>query len=883
MGGDGARENEGGAGRGGAANIAAMVAPAREIAGLDQKKLWRVFGVLLLLVGLALISGSIAEGSATKSVGLQILGAGSGFVVCAVGAVIIAATGRPVRPPAPPPLSTAAGAPRIGRYCRLVLDGYASAGVDGRLWVVTAHPGHGKSTLLELIGRSFKKRDATVVSLEAFGGEEGSSTFRVCEQIVEGIADNLIKADSAYASLADALLDAFKQYDMGESEADFDRLGRDVVNALSGIRGQLVLLVDELDAVTDEDARRWIFTLADRLAHHEQRLVVLASRPGPDLARLGTQLPLRKHGREEIEEEIRLRVPNPPAGCADRILEYSSGVPFAVDTALRHFAAGLSAEALGGGSGNDVRAIDSAVRKTLAQLDEGAAAICGERAQAPRLADWLAVLDQFDGDPGQAETDDEESGDSFGEVILSRLLVEHEGISPETADRLIAWLIRQDHLVRPVPGYQTPRYQLLTFLRETHLAGIRVNDPARFEFLHAKAEREYWRVISAAEAEDLPKARLRKMQVRYEGSEWHRVTLQWLNHAAAASPNPQASVEVARSCAVLLFKRYFWYDVMAPTVQCKELAGYYQQRWPDARWVAALARFHANYVSGPYSPGWLRQTAHLEAWRNTDAAIATLVRELGLPSTAAQVTDGTHEAFIYINLLRVDALRFMHRADAALELWEQVRQAGPESWILPWIDTFEAETLLELERAEEASSLLDGIEEKALSSNDLDLRIASGVTRSDVLWEQMDPSISLSILTRSLLAASAYHLQQEVVEEGEFSLPNMYSKLRHQHVAARLNGRLAEVERFHGKTARREWDTRIALFFEPYWDHWTEFYGRRSHSGSPLPPSPSMAELMDPDTNYYRCVQEGILHGMRKQLAQPLDTPLPSAWPSDQS
>lgn len=877
MGADEAREKTGGAGGGGGApNIVAMVAPAKEIAGLDQKKLWRVFGVLLLLVGLALIAGSIAEGSTTGSARLQVLGAGSGLLVCALGAVLIGLTGRQTRLPAPPPLSEAATAARIGRYARAVLDGYASAGVDGRLWVVTAYPGYGKSTLLELLGRNFKERGATVVSLEAFGTEEIASTFRACEQIVEGIAENLLKADATYASLADALLGAFKQYDLGEGEADFNRLGRDVAAALAGVRGELVLLVDELDAITDEDARRWLFTLADRLAHRDQRLVVLASRPGPDLTRVGTQLPLRQHTREEIEDEIRLRVPSPPEGCAERILEYSAGVPFAVDTALRHFAAGLSADALGSAGGGEVRAIDSAVRKTLAQLDEGAAAVCG--GGAPRVADWLAVLDQFGSEADDAET--EELGESFGEVVLAHVLVEHEGVAPEVVDRLIDWLIRQDYLVRPVPGYQTPRYQMLTFLRETHVASLRTNDPARYEFLNAKAEREYWRIVGAADAEDLPKARLRKMQLRYAGSEWHRVTLAWLNHAAAASANRKASIEVARSCAILLFKRYYWYDVMAPTVQCKELISYYERRWPDARWVAALVKFHANYVSGPYSPGWLRQNLHLAAWQDVDAAIATLIRELGLPNTAAQLTDDTREAFIYINLLRVDALRFMHHTQDAFELWEQVRLAGPESWIPPWIDTFEAETLLELERVDEAAAKLEGIEEVAVDSNDIDLRITSGITRADVLWEQLDRSSSITILTRTLLAASAYHLRQESTEDDEYSLPNMYSKLRHQQAAARLSDRLAELEHFNGKGTRREWDTRIALFFQPFWDFWEKFHGRRSHRSNAFPPAPSMAELMDPDTNYYKCVQEGILHVMRTQLAQPLDTPLPSIQPS---
>ncbi len=368
--------------------------------------------------------------------------------------------------------------------------------------------------------------------------------------------------------------------------------------------------------------------------------------------------------------------------------------------------------------------------------------------------------------------------------------------------------------------------------------------------------------------------------MRYEGSEWHRVTLAWLNHASAASPNHKAPIEIARSCAALLFKRYFWYDLVAPTVQCKELVTYYERRWPEDRWVAALAKFHANYISGTYSPGWLRETAHLPAWQSVDAAIASLVKELGLPSTAAALTDDTRDTFIYVNLLRVDALRFSHHPQDALTLWEQIRLAEPEEWILPWIDTCEAETLLEMEEVEQAARRIDGMEEMALRFNDNDLRMAAGVVHADVLWEQLDQPAALTVLTRSLLVASAYHLQQEVTEEGTFSLPGMYSKLRHQQIAARLNARLAEFERSHGKVARREWDARIALFFQPYWEHWTKFSGRRSHSGASFPPAPSMADLMDPDSNYYTSVKEGILHGMRTQLAQPLDTPLPSAEPS---
>lgn len=861
---DSSREGEAGEVPGGVGSgVINMIGPAREIAGLEQKRLWRVFAVLLLLVGLVLISGSIAEGSVTKSAELQILGAGSGLLICAVGGSLIAVTGRPVRRPAVP-LSAAASMPRIERNARLVLDGYSSAGAEGRLWVVSAHPGYGKSTLLEFIGRTFRNRNATVISLEVFAGEEDSSAFRVCEQIVEGIAENLRKADAAYTSLADALLDAFKQYELGTDQADLSRLGKDVLNALSAIDGEVALLVDELESITDAVARTWLLNLAQRLAHRERHLVVLASRPGPDLAGLGTQLPLRKHSIEEVEEEIRLRLPQPPEGCAGHIMEYSAGVPFAVDTALRHFASGLSAQMLGGGAAEgDVRVIDLAVKRTLAQLDDGAAEICGDPSRAVRLCDWLAVLDQF--------------GGQFGGTMLQRLLIEHEGVEPETADRLVAWLIGQSHVVRPVPGYRKPPYQLLTFLREAHLAGILANDPARYQFLHASAEREYWQVISTTNAEDLPRARLQEMQVCYEGSEWHRVTLAWLNHAYEASPHHRATTEVARSCVTLFFKRYFWYDVIAPTVQCRELLGYYQRRWPLDRWVAALVKFHDNYHSGPYSPGWLRRTAHLQSWQNADLAINTLSRELELPGDAAQLTDETRDAFIYINLLRVDTLRFMHQADAALELWEQVRQAGPEGWVLPWIDTFEAETLLELERTEQAARRLAGIEQKALSFRDFDLRTVSGVVRSDVLWEQLDRPASLCVLTRCLLAASAYHLQQEVAEEGDYSLPNMYSKLRHQHVAERLRARLAELERYHGKATRREWEARIAAFFQPYWDYRSKFHNRRSHSGRPFPPPPSTADLMDPDTNYYQCVLQGILHDMSGQLAQPLDTPLPPA------
>jgi hypothetical protein len=33
-------------------------------------------------------------------------------------------------------------------------------------------------------------------------------------------------------------------------------------------------------------------------------------------------------------------------------------------------------------------------------------------------------------------------------------------------------------------------------------------------------------------------------------------------------------------------------------------------------------------------------------------------------------------------LVKVDALRFVHHADEALELWEQVRAVGPADWIL---------------------------------------------------------------------------------------------------------------------------------------------------------------------------------------------------------
>lgn len=867
------RRNDGGEGRKEeASSIAGLTEPAITIAALDQKKLWRVIGVLAVLVGLGAIPTSIAEGSTTGSPALQFLGAGSGVVLCAAGALIVALTGRRARVKVTVrPLSGTASAPRIRQYADRVMAGYGSAGTEGRLWAVTAHPGYGKSTLLELIAHDFSRRKALVIHISAI---EETSTFRACEQLAEAIAEELEGTAARINSIGAAILDASNRDEDNNDPADtLRRLGKAIHDELSAINGELVFLVDELEAITDPAARTWLLDLANRIAHKERRLVVLASEPAAGLAAElpgpGTQLPLREHTREEIEQEVRLRLSQPPEDCVRLVMEYSSGVPFCVDTALRLLAEGRGVEALRGDStpGDRARPIVWAVRKTLTRLDEQAAAQCGEGFEGLRLSDWLAVLDQF-------------GGGVLGDT-LKRLLVEHEGLAEADTDRLLDWLIRQSHVVRPLHTHEDSPHQLLTFLRETHLSGLLVNDRPRYEFLHAKAEREYWRMISATEAEDIPKARLSEMQVRYENAEWHQITIEWLDHAYAASPNRGASAEVARSCAALFFKRYFWYDVMAQTRYCRELLAYYELRWGQERWVQALLTFEANYVRGPYRPGWLAENRDQAAWQKADAAINTLVKELRLPQAGSRVTDETREAFIYLNLIRVDSLRFTHHAQAALDLWQEIVAAGPEGWILPWIDAFAAETMLELGLVQEAADRLEDIEDRALRFQDYDLRIVSGVVRADLAWDDGDLETALAILTRAVLAAAAYHLQQEVdIEEEDFGLPNTYSRLRHQHTVNRLRERLAELERYRGgKGARRMWDARITAFFQPFWDSWAQRRpGSRSHPGGPLPPAPSPADLLNggSNSNYRDDIAAGILDRMREQLGQPLETPLPS-------
>ena len=840
--------------------VVAIIRAAREVSELDESQRNRVVGLAITFVGLLLMVASIVGLSTTKSTVISLVGLvlGAALAIGREGYQItkgLSLSGyhrrRRVK------ITEAARTMRIGRYADQIDAAYARGGGERR-WSVAAPPGFGKSTLLSLVGYRAARRKAEVLFITV---PEKLDTYYTCETVVD-----LISSDSSSPQVRDALekakLAAFKRLnekdDLGALLAE---LSERVARVLAGIDRETVLLIDDFHLIVGSEAGAWVLALAERIAQYQHRLVVIAERHASGTVAFGVRVRLDPHTDAELDDEVKHRLARSTPDGVAQIKAYSAGVPFVVDLAMRRLRsegpAALARHDTAPGAGGYLSAQERSAEENLYDLDAGAKRICGEFASGRRVSDWLAVLERF--------------GGKYLKEALQDLLAEHEGLDRARADQLVKWLERQEHSVHSPDNDRGYGLQLLPYLREARLNALAFAHPERLEFLHAAVERVYWETINT-DSEDLPRLHLQSMQLRFESADWHRFTLEWLNHAAKASRS--ADLAIARACSTLFFKRYFWYDLMSPTIYCTELVEQYRRRWSSAPWVGHVQDFRDGYVSGPFGPGWSTQHANDARWAKADHAAAQLHAALDLPDRADGVTEETREPFVYLNLLRIDALRFGHLENAALESLAEVRAANTEGWVQPWLDMLAGETRLELGQTDEAAELLAGLEAAAVEFEDNDLRCTLGVVLADLAWARGDRTAAIGLLTRSVLVAAAYHLQQECDGYVKISVPNEYSMLRHKQTADRLAGRLADLERADGKKARRDAEARISALFRLYWDIVLQ---GRSGAHPLVPPPPAQADLWKVDSAYRNQIRVGILDRMKHQLGKPLTEPLPNA------
>jgi hypothetical protein len=844
------------AGSGGAADAADAAAR------WTQEQLRQAIGWLLIAGGVGLVPVAVAQSSTTKSVTLLYLVIGLAVAAVVLGFTVLARAGRASDPePQPDPhsdaeLPDAAGSERIRDYARRISEGYAD-GRGERTWTVAAPPGFGKSSLLAAIDHRFHEGGALVAFITV---PSGLSDYRTCVRLVELISCDLPVGDTRQR-LDQTLLDANRAQESGQGLTELlADLAEQVRSVIAAIPGEFVLLMDDFHNIGGTAAGQWLLGLGAEIAQPGHRLVVMAERHTAGAAEFGLRLRLQPHNEEQVLAEIRDRVgraaARPGGDVLNRVLAYSGGMPYAVDAACRAVQSrGIGALGDHSSAGSEETILRRVAAETLRQMDADCEAICGPLREGRRLADWLSVLNRF--------------GGKYLEDILQELLEEQEGVQREAADRVVSWLRRQNHLVRTPDNDTYIGLRLLDFLQESHLADRLGADHAKLEFMHSAVERKYWALVNTA-PEDIPKVHLESLQLRFESSDWHLLTIEWLNHAFQAGP--AAELDVSRACVVLFFARYWWWDSYVRSAYCDELLAEFKARWPGAGWVGDLAVFRANYVSGPIAPGWSRLTADLTRWQQAETAMGRLFGRLGLPTDPELVPEDLGEAYVFIGTMRADAMRFSGLLDEGLVWFTRLEAVNRQEWITPWIKHCEAETLLEAGEVARARALAEGLEEAAIAFEDNDLRLSAAVLLADILWQEKQYAASVAAHTRSVLFAAAYHLQQECDGFDRSSVPNPYSRQRHEDVAGRLTRRLTQVEAVLGKAERRRLEAQISAFFAPY--H-AQVRAARGKTAGLLPRPPEPAEVWVADSPYRQDIEWGILRRMRTQLAQRLTEPLP--------
>ena len=602
----------------------------------------------------------------------------------------------------------------------------------------------------------------------------------------------------------------------------------------------LAILVDDVELLDRVSVQDWLRALLRRVP---ARCTVTARRPGGGSWRQGQAddeqtIVLQNMTPEELREYLRDRRLAFTEDEASDLFDWSGGHGLSVvvwcDLALAAGAGGFTGFARPGQQAAGGAGFTSLIELVESAVDQIPVDVAGY--PVPLFA-LLTIAD----------------------AVTPKLIAMLEGdAGQELSERQVRQIYRElakKQFIRAVDENNVNEGVFLyRAIRDEARPRLRGDDPVLFQDMHSCAER-YHRELVDLEAETKQETPF-SAWLRFEDPVWLRSVERWLEHATWL--DREQFVAMKPALAKIYLDAFWWWDdylrsaatsILAPALRRVAV----QQR--DTLWMNALQEFSDHWVSS-WDEAALR--ANPREWRLVLDAIRALLSMFSL-ERGRGVPGPLELRRIYILLYNFygKALWYAAKADTdhAEEADEWLAAAAaacatqpgekdednPNEWIGDWAMFRRAEIWSVLD-PQRSSWYLDGLDRKAIDSDDYDLRVGIGMLTGDLQWRSGEFALALDAYAQTLFISCVYNVKQSWRRKA----PNLYTKSLYASVIRRVEERIAELERA-GEVELI--DAALDTMREHFKTYWERIRSRPDQPSAlarfalPVPPPPDEAEI----------------------------------------
>jgi hypothetical protein len=756
-----------------------------------------------------------------------------------------------------------------------ILGDVGGANRTGMFFDVEGIPGIGKTCLLDHLAKLTRPGDVVVRinggDFQAHGGRTSAATpdeeadlmqFRVLLRgALEGLPDdamiqdtlNWLTDNSPGAGKADYVHDPDPIIERATGAAN--NLGRN----LAATQTRFLVLVDDFHLLAGRPIGPWLITwlagikAADVVVTREG----LSGTADPGLPARSVRLPLGNLSREDVEAYLKSHPDIGPdvSGIISNVWDFTGGYPQALV---------LVADLIKG----------SGSRDNAIQLIGQLTALQGGRvAQLEALVN--RILDMID---------DEELQETLYRVCVTRHfdgpLVERLMNVDERRARTLIDRLTHYSFVRRSEGERS-FLAVSDFVRRI---GERHVGEAQTQLTHSLAADYYWGLI--VEALDGDETSYQSW-FRYEHSAFQGLERDWLYHLSRLTGNSRRAGRVG--IARIFLDAFWWWGSYIPFPFCERILA----DWSDATSDHNDDRTWGEQLRTVYEcfpKGWRKADTSADQWNTVLQELQYLWHLARFEQADPRDQEMRHIRGI-LDFYLADAERYVdpnsdepeERLTDAAAQFAASEDADQDEWNIAWVEFYRADLEVARKHADEAISLAKKSAADHVGLDDDELVANLHRVCADAQWLRQDPGRALDADARAVL--HAYRFQVKDVQDD-------YTDAFQREMIERSMERLSALHsdaQDEGHAVLRSACARIRAFFGPYWrvagadpvedvglDVIRALDEHRSDdvAGLLFPARPTV--LGYPGTPYAKtCVQ--VTYQMRRELAQPPDTPLPPA------
>jgi hypothetical protein len=758
-----------------------------------------------------------------------------------------------------------------------ILGDVGGADRTGTFFDIEGIPGIGKTCLLDHLAKLTRPGDVVTRinggEFEARGSRTGTSTpdedadlmqfRRLLREALEGLPDdemiedtlNWLTENSPGAAKADFVHDPDPIIERATGAAN--NLGRN----LAATQVRFLVLVDDFHLLAGRPIGQWLITwlagikAADVVVTREG----LSGAGNPGLPARAIRLPLGNLSREDVEAYLKSHPDIGPdvSGILPHVWDFTGGYPRALV---------LVADLIKGSSSRD-NAIQLIGQLTALQ----GGLVTQLEALVNRILDLI---------------DDEDLQNTLYRVCVTRhfdgpLVERLMNVDERRAHTLIDQLTHYSFVRRSDGDHSF--LAVSDFVRrigEGHLGA------AQTQLTHSLAADYYWGLI--ADALDGDETSYQSW-FRYEQSDFQALERDWLYHLSRLTGNSRRSGRI--DIAKIFLDAFWWWGSYIPFAFCEQILADWSEatldNGEDRAWGVQLRTVYDSFPKG-----WRKADTPTDQWNTVLEELQYLWHLAHFEQADPHDQKMRHIRGI-LDFYLADAERYIdpsseeadERLDDAVHQFAADEDADQDEdeWNTAWVEYYRADLAVARKQTDQAISLAKESATRHTGLDDHELAANLHRVCADARWVGQDPGRALDNDARAVL--HAYRFQVQDVQDD-------YTDAFQREMIERSTERLTALhddDQDEGHAVLRSACARIRAFFGPYWsaagagpvtDVGLEVIRALDErrlddvAGLLFPARPTVLGYQG--TPYAKtCVR--VTHQMRRELAQPPDTPLPPA------